>query len=57
MGGASPRNRRGSTDLTSIPQNSTDDEIGAKLGRVERSIQRKLETIRAIWEQVAAKET
>jgi DNA-directed RNA polymerase specialized sigma24 family protein len=35
----------------------TNDEIGAKLGRVGRSIQRKLETIRAIWEQISEQQT
>jgi PAS domain S-box-containing protein len=35
----------------------TNDEVGAKLGRAGRSIQRKLETIRAIWEQAAGRET
>jgi DNA-directed RNA polymerase specialized sigma24 family protein len=31
----------------------TNEEIAAKLGRVVRSVQRKLETIRRIWEQSA----
>jgi DNA-directed RNA polymerase specialized sigma24 family protein len=34
----------------------TNDEIGVKLGRAGRSIQRKLETIRAIWEQASRSE-
>jgi DNA-directed RNA polymerase specialized sigma24 family protein len=52
--------RLGDPDLVRVAllklEGFTNDEIGAKLGRAGRSIQRKLETIRAIWEQLADNE-